>query len=99
MRETAGSPAACVLVTVKNVGSKMASSFSVDLFLDPSKTPVPGDRSSRTTTISALGGGAYTTILFSGVPFPEHWVDLVVDSGKTVSEYRESNNVRALTDT
>lgn len=97
--DTTGPAEACILVTVKNVGSKSAGKFSLDLFLDPTKAPVVGDVSSRYTVISSLAGNATLTVLFSGVPFPEDWIDLVVDTEQKVSEYRESNNLRSLTDT
>ena len=87
----------CVVVTVKNIGSKAATGFWADLFLDESTAPAVGDSSAWYGLVSSLSAGGTATVVYSGLAMPEAWVDVVLDTTRSVTEYRESNNVRALT--
>ncbi|GDX81363.1 hypothetical protein LBMAG42_31740 [Deltaproteobacteria bacterium] len=96
VRDTKGPAKACVVVTVKNVGGKAAKSVRLDLFVDATYDPVVGDTSTYYGTISSLAAGATSTVVLSGIDIPSSWVDVVVDTKGTVTEYRESNNVRTV---
>lgn len=96
IRDTKGPAKGCVVVTVKNVGGKAAKSVRLDLFVDATYDPVVGDTSSYYGTISSLAAGATSTVVLSGIDIPAGWVDVVVDTKGTVTEYRESNNVRTV---
>lgn len=94
VRDTTGPAKACVVVTVKNIGGKSAKSIRLDLFVDTTYDPEVGDISTSYGTISSLAGGGISTVVFSGLDIPSAWVDLIVDTKSTVTEYRDTNNVR-----
>jgi hypothetical protein len=96
VRNTSGPAGACVVVTAKNIGTKSASSVRLDMWADATATPKVGDTSSSHGTLSSLAGRKSSTVVFCGLAVPEASVDLVVDTGKSVTEYRETNNGRSV---
>jgi hypothetical protein len=96
VRDRSGPAKSCVVVTVKNIGTKTAKSVRLDLWSDATFDPAVGDTSSSYGTAASIAGGATSTFVFSGLALPTAWVDLVVDTTSTVTEYRESNNTRTV---
>ncbi len=82
--------------TVQNKGTKGASSFFVDLFVDPASTPRVGDQGEDWSLISYVGPDETQRVSFSFAADPgTHEVVLVVDTEDAVDESSESNNVHS----
>lgn len=82
--------------TVENKGTKGASTFFVDLFVDPSSTPKVGDQGEDWSLISYVGPDETERASFSFEASPgTHEVVLVVDTEDKVQESNEGNNVHS----
>ena len=81
-------------VVVENTGSKGASDFFVDAWLDPSGTPEVGDYGDDYALVEYVGASdtAQLTFWFDADP-GSHTVAVVVDSENTVEESNEGNNI------
>lgn len=79
---------------VVNDGAVGASDFWIDVFLDPAKTPAIGDFGSEFVSPGYVGPGQSVNVFVQTVVDPGLGeVALLVDSGATVDESDESNNV------
>ena len=82
-----------VSLRVKNQGTAAATGFFVDLFLNPSQTPGPGDVGEQYDIIEYVGPGESVSSTFTFEVEPgDHSVTVVIDSDAYVPESNESNN-------
>lgn len=83
-----------VSVDVRNQGTGGASSFWVDLFLDPVGTPRPGDIGDGYKGLGYLGPGEVGTVVFTapGMSTGAHTVHVLLDTEGAIAESNESNN-------
>jgi len=80
-------------ITIENDGAIGASGFWVDVFVDPTSTPSPGDYGDVYAWVDYLGDGEteqYTASL--SVDSGSHTVWVLLDTAETVEEIDESDN-------
>ena len=80
-------------IDVTNSGSAGASSYFVDVFMDPSGTPSVGDLGDDFELVGYTGAGETTQLVFT-LPISDgyHEIYVFADSGDDVEETNESNN-------
>ena len=89
----AGDEEVTVTVEVKNRGSAGASSFWVDLFLDPSTTPQVGDLGNTFKSVEYCGPDETVTVSFSvAAGEGSHTIWVIADTDGFVEESSTSNN-------
>jgi hypothetical protein len=84
-------------LTLKNDGDADASSFWVDVWIDPSPTPTVGAYGDHYELVSHLGAGDSKTVYvtFDDLASGEHTIFGAVDGSFSVSESDESNNTNS----
>lgn len=84
-------------LTLKNDGDADASSFWVDVWIDPSPTPTVGAYGDHYEMVSHLGAGDSKTVYvtFDALASGEHTIFGAVDGSFSVSESDESNNTNS----